>query len=222
MLCPSSGANVGKLRSGDTCPGCGFKVPDKIRIADAIKAAVKAKTPAIECGDRFPLCLNVAPIVFRYSRCLSCGQGSDLTGLKFGVTKFRSRKPLEPILITKREPVRTGMNFSPLYPAKVCVPDEDYMRKPGEHGSKAGKDASTVYSRLHHSTKCNGWIWRLSDDEWPKLVKSIIKPLLDVELEDLVYGTADLDARELKDPHKKKEVAIEHLARRPWYLHLIY
>lgn len=215
MLCPSSGVNVGKLRSGDTCPGCGFKVPDKISIADAIKAAAKAKTPLPECGDRFPLCLNSAPIVQRY-------KDSDWTNIKLGVTHFRKCKPCDTIEITKREPVRTDMNFSPLYPAKVCVPDEDYMRKPGEHGSKAGKDASTVYSRLHHSTKCNGWIWRLSDDEWPKLVKSIIKPLLDVELEDLVYGTADLDARELKDPHKKKEVAIEHLARRPWYLHLIY
>jgi hypothetical protein len=154
-------------RSGDTCPGCGEKVPDKIGVDDAVEAynVIKDKVPTIECSDRYPLCLNSAPIVQRY-------KDSDWSKIRFGVTKFRSRiaqfpqfklsqEAPEPILITKHEPLRTGMNFSPLYPFT--------------------RDDGTIYPE-----KLTPGVELSPNKKTNK--DPIVLPFTSVELEEMVYG----------------------------------
>jgi hypothetical protein len=135
----------------------------------------------IECSDRFPLCLNNAPIVMRYNTSYP----------RMGVTRFRQRDPPRPILRRTSPP---------------SIPDKTFPGLLMELAS--GKESSTSYSRLRHSTKCNGWSRRFSEDEWRKLFDSIIRPFSPEELEELVYGTADLDDRELKDSNPKRTAYI--------------
>jgi hypothetical protein len=72
---------------------------------------------------------------------------------------------------------------------------------------KAGKDSSTPYSRFHHSTKCNGWPKRLSDNEWSDLLGKVNTRFTEKELDDIVLGEQPLpDSRfEPKDPNPEKE-----------------
>lgn len=153
-----------------------------------------------ECSDRFPLFLNSAPIVLRYRYCSACGQGS---GFKFGVTQFHPYPPRS--------------SWSWYSEGEMSIWDwlDTWSRAPDnypgirmEEWEGPGKESCTPYSRVHHSTKCNGWIRRFTEDEWRKLFTSIICPFTAQELEELVYGIAALADRELKDPNPKKVASI--------------
>jgi len=78
-----------------------------------------------------------------------------------------------------------------------------------ELDKKPGKDSSTVYSRLHHSTKCDGWPRRLSEHEWKALINNVNTPFTDEELEQILIEEGEpLPRNEIRDPNKKKDVLI--------------